>query len=362
MNNILMVADSAFELIMSIHIRLSVYKEDHVSIIITDRTSDAYSVYENLCKLKVFDKVIYVEASKFLDIKIINYMPKRIKGKISDILYIRKARRILNGFKTNIFLTSEIDYFSRYIYLALPNHTKFYLISEGIFGYAGLKENILLNMKLSISEANFLSSLYGIYFYGEKMGELPTQNPIQIPSINTDREYLIEILNSIYGYKPHDTVYQNKIIIFEESYSNDGGCDNLLDVVEKIVMKYGNEKVIVKRHPRDVDNRFDKMAIKTIEPYATPWELFTLNGDYKHCILLAANSASVYLNKIWDWGTEENACVMLNHIMNYQYASAEVIDVYMDFLEKIYEKAKIPTPNNWTELIDIIDKIFKEWS
>lgn len=357
---ILIVADSALELLMSIHVKLSLYREIPSTLIMTDRTAGAYGVYKRLAALNVFEKVIYVEATKFPELKVFNRLPGRIRRRFYDKVCILKAREILKEPDTyTTFLTSEIDFFSRYMYLAVKKTADPYLIGEGIFTFGGLKENIARQMIGSSGE--FLKDLKGVLYYGPQFGEFPLPKATRIPSVNENRKELVDILNEIYGYEPHSVIYQNKIIVFEESYANDGGSDDLMGFLAKLVKKFGNENVLVKRHPRDRENRFADMQIASVEPFHLPWELFILNGDCRDCVLLAANSGSVYLCQLWDFCKEEVKSIMLNHLLEYKHAGGAVLDRYYTFLEGLYRQENICSPETEAELFHYIENAIEGW-
>lgn len=359
-NKILIVADSAWELLMSIHIKLSLYRNCFVTLIMTDRSQGMYEVYKKIKNLNVIDEVIFVEANQFPGFQKTRLLPNVISSKLYDMICEKRAASYLNKpSQYKYFITSEIDYFSRYMYLAVKKTAEPLFLGEGIFTFGGFVENIE-NNKLQ-SNARLLRDANTILYYGPKLKELPFRRQIQIPSVNQNRNELVSILNNIFGYIPHKKVYSNKIIFFEESYSNDGGSDNALDFLQTLVRKYGKEKIVVKRHPRDKENRFAKMELESIEPFNIPWELFTLNGDCTECILLAANSASVYLSKLWDLCNEPIECVMLNHLLDYEYVGGSCMDVYMQFLDEVYMNEKYMVPNTEEEMFVFIDRIIGEW-
>ena len=358
---ILMVADSPLELLLSIQVKIAMFRDVQTTIVLTDRSPGAYNTYKNVKKQKIFDCVLYVKESVFWGCKFCKLLPKKINEKLRDTLNVFIAKRILVHHDSyDLFITSEIDFFSKYMFLALSKNAKFYLISEGIYGFSGLEESIKRNKLVDNSSRLFLDRLSAILYYGPKIGKLPTSKEIQIPSVNCNRGEFVSLLNSIYNYEPHKIMIENKIILFEESYANDGGNDDCVYVLKRLIEKYGNQRVMLKRHPRDRENRFTQIGINSIEPYSVPWEMFVLNGDCKNCVLLAANSASVYLCKLWDLCKEPVYCIMLNELMNYEYVGGSCMDMYMQFLKKMYKKVGIMVPQSFKDLFYSIDSIRNE--
>ena len=80
-----------------------------------------------------------------------------------------------------------------------------------------------------------------------------------------------------------------------------------------------------------------------------------LNGDCKGCALLAANSGSVILSKLYDFCNEKNEYIMLNHLMQFKYVGGHCMDVYFRFLDDLYKKESFLTPCDKEELFEFID-------
>lgn len=353
----LVVADSVFELMITIQVKLTILKDIDTTLILTDRTSGNDINAKRVRELGLFDRVLYVKATK-------KYFPKtterrHVPASVRKVLYrmgcTKEAREILGDPDTYTgFMSSEIDYFSQFMYEAVRKHAKLYLISENILAFAGLYENVELNKNKTVTR--FLYEIKGTYYYGPVLGESKLENLMPIPSINENREEYTRIINHIFSYEPHKNIYKNKIIVFAESFFTIGGSDNLMDIITELVKEFGSENVMVKRHPLDVVDRFKDVGISSIEPFCHPWELFILNDDCQNCVLMAGNSTSVYLTNIWDFNRQKNEAIMLRNILNYSYPSNPIVDFCFRFLATLYERYNIPVPNSMDELIACIKK------
>lgn len=352
----LVVADSVFELMVTIQVKLSILKDIDTTLILTDRTAGSEKNAERVRELGLFDRVLYVEARKnFPKTTERRHVPAFVRKVLYRMGCTKEAREILGDPDTYTgFMSSEIDYFSQFMYEAVRKNAKLYLIGENIFAFSGLYENIQDFKTRTVTR--FLDEIKGTYYYGPVLGETKLENLMPIPSINENREEYTRIINHIFGYEPHKNVYKNKIIVFEESFSSHGGSDNLMDIITALVKEFGPENVMVKRHPRDVEDRFKDMKVQSIEPFSHPWELFVLNDDCQDCVLLAGNSASVYLTNVWDFNRQKNESVMLRNVLEYSYHKCPGMDVYYGFLPSLYEKYNMPVPNGMDELIECIKK------
>lgn len=352
-----MIADSVLELIVIIQVKLSLLRNIDTTIIITDRSSGSYEVFQKIKETGLFDKVLYVEANQFPQNRNYRMYQEPVRGEKYRDICVAEARSILGNYELYTgFMTSEIDYFSVYMYQAIMDTATPYLIGEGLYVFYGLEGSIEEEIKKR--KVYLLERLAGIYIYGPILKKNTKYEMYAIPSINRNREEYLNILNFIYGYIPHETVYKEKIIFFEEPYARDGGTDSALEFVEFLKSEYGSENVLVKRHPRGLENRFRNIGIGSVEPYSMPWELVLLNDDCEDCILLAANSTAVILCMLWDFCRTRVRCAMLRDIMEYAY-SESVYDVYYKLLNDLYIEKNFPVPKTKEELIKIVNMLKK---
>lgn len=353
----MVVADSVFELMVTIQVKLTILKDIDTTLVLTDRTAGSEKTAERVRELELFDRVMYVKArAEFPKTTERRHVPNSVRKMLYRMGCTKEAKDIIGDWNTYTgFMSSEIDYFSQFMYEAVRKNAKLYLIGENIFAYSGLYENIQDMKRKTVT--HFLYEIKGTYSYGPVLGETKLENVMQIPSINENREEYVKIINHIFAYEPHKYVYRNKIIIFEESFSSHGGSDNLMDIVTALVKEFGHENVVIKRHPRDLEDRFKDMKVQSIEPFSQPWELFVINDDCQECVLLAGNSASVYLTNVWDFNRQKNDAVMLRNVMEYTYNRCIAMDIYYGFLPSLYEKYNMPVPNNMEELIDSIKEL-----
>ena len=350
---VLMIVHSALELLLAVQTKLSLLSENETIIVIPNRTSDAYKHYKNLKKTNLFDDVIFVDSTNYpIDKKYKEYEEPE-KSEIFRKACISEAKTILQKHNNiTAFFSSEIDYFSQYMYQAVMDTAKPYYIGEGAFVFWGLESSI--KNEMSLRKVFLLERLKDIFFYGPKLAELNGYNMIEIPSINNNRGLYTKYVNQIFGYEPHKRRFKNKIIFFEETYCRDGGMDDAVEFVELLVKEFGSNNVIVKKHPRSNINRFSHLSVDSVEPSSIPWELFIINADCEDCVLLSANSASVYLCKIWDFCIKKNDCIMLSNIMHYKYLNEPSYISYYRRLSEFYLDNGFYVPNTKDELIQYI--------
>lgn len=351
----LIVSDSALELLLTIQLKLSLLKEKWTTLVITDRTAGSFERYEILRDVGLFERVIYVKVSDFPSNKRYREYNEPQKSFEFRRACVEESKAIVKDYNEYTgFISSEIDFFTQYMFEMIKEHARPFHMSEGILAFYGIEEGI--KHELSLRRVSYLETLRHILYYGPKLRSVSGYKMIQIPSINNNRDEYVDIINKVFGYESHKRKYEGKIIVFEESYSRDGGSDNLAEIVSHLIEHYGPDMVKIKRHPRSLENRFNGLGVEMIEPFLMPWELFSLNGDCDGCICLSANSGSVYLQKIWDFSKGNQKCIMLNNVMEYRHVDNPMYQMYYASLREVYKRYGIPSPTSLEELYKMISE------
>ena len=86
--------------------------------------------------------------------------------------------------------------------------------------------------------------------------------------------------------------YNVLFIFFEESYEGDGVDIDDLEVLENVTSEINKKDILVKRHPRNTVNRFEKLGYKTNINTTIPWELIILNNNFTNTLFLTIGSSA----------------------------------------------------------------------
>lgn len=122
--------------------------------------------------------------------------------------------------------------------------------------------------------------------YSGKIKRFPRyQIPNNILKDNNIKNFLIRIFGSC-------DIPSEKFIFFEESFTADSRTTNDLDVFLEIANIVGKDNIIVKRHPRNPINRFEKLGFKVMEQQNIPWEIILLNNDVSDKVLISFGSST----------------------------------------------------------------------
>lgn len=163
-----------------------------------------------------------------------------------------------------------------------------------------------------------------------------------VEKINPKDEVYLEICNKVFGYYDSKDLYDKKYIFMEESFFADGKEIPDVDLLNRIAKRVGKENIMVKIHPRNPVNRFEKLGYKTNVDTGIPWELICMNmTDLDNKILLTVSSNSI-LNPIMNFGIPVKA-FSLYGVINQSNNSTGVNEIdspVWDIVRLGYEKYK----------------------
>lgn len=356
MKRIICLCNTYFQLIVSIQLKLTVFSEDSVSVVISDRSNASFNIYSIIKKNNMFENCFFIETKNI-----------KAKEKFGKYINIMKGNDLIwkevnnNNFDEIIYFNKYIELYTLYAYISKINPSvKVSRYEEGIFSYhTPMKTNkkikfVQLIRKLSkkpILDENY----HNFYcFYPELYkGDL---NPIEIPQINHGDE-MKHILREIFGLGDDlEKMYDYKYIYFSSVYDFEGGESiGELELVQKIADLVGNENLLVKVHPRDDRTRFLEKGLQVDTNSDVPWEAIVLGHDFSNHIFLTATSGSAisscllaekvpkvyYLYQLCD--TKENAVArnsvsVIENLLNSDFAKKRNFDIVVpDRLEDILQ-------------------------
>lgn len=169
-----------------------------------------------------------------------------------------------------------------------------HFIDEGTSSYV---------LDLSASEKDFIdhNKIYGKNSFVKRIADMWLNEPriysgnlknypiYQIPKNilknNDTKEFLLNIFGSC-------DMPSEKFVFFEESFAADSRTTNDLDLFLEIANIVGKDNIIVKRHPRNPINRFEKLGFKVMEQQNIPWEIILLNHDISDKVLISFGSSA----------------------------------------------------------------------
>lgn len=363
MSKKLIICNTTFQLFTAINLRINVFKEDDVDIILTDN-SDFSNIYLSLENRRIFNEVFTVKTRK--------YYYKRNNSRFKKITYllkeVRRAKEVLNrelnlDFKGKVY---EELYFSNsngflniiYSYFKKVNSDlKLFEFEDGIGSYIddkSIQREKVFSIKRMVQPK--MKPLSGVYLYDPRLKTIDNGIPInKLPTIDKNNTFIREIYNSIYEYNDRKA-FEKEFILFEQAFLTDNVfIKDELKLLNEVVEVIGEDNLTVKLHPRSKDNRFLRGNLEISEG-STPFEVICLNEDIDNKVLITINSGAAITPAIL-FGSK------CKTILLYRLLSNDTVDMNSSKLNNFFinlqskYKKNIYIPNNKKELESILKYI-----
>lgn len=299
MREILVTCYTDVQVLTVIQMRLTLYSNDEVDIIIFDHFKSSKMIYDNLSKQNIFRKVIYLHSNEndyrqsyFKDIK--DLIRFKVINKEKYLCSLGLSKRydeiIFHNFTYLIYMI--FDYYSR-----CRSNVRFSCIEEGILSY---NQNLNIGKRVKIlnwlngKKNNIFNKISRYYcFYPNFKKKKFEKEIVEIPAIRKNLNQFLNLVNEIYEYEPLNI--KEKYIFFGNSMCIDGTCDQEPSVIKKVADKIGIENLIVKIHPRERKEIYQNIGVKVMENAFLPWEIYYLNFNFESQIFLSTVS-NAFLN------------------------------------------------------------------
>lgn len=294
------------QLITAVQIKRTLFRYDEADLILSDHSVNADRIAEYVLNSGIFKRVRYVQSKNF----IYKYDQQSKIGKIKDVLSIslglgRKYRQMLwddMNYDEFFFFNPHYFFLSAIYRICIKNGTipKVHCFEEGILNYKniatkpeGRKWKLLSNLFRCQGKPDFYERIEDCFcFYPELF---PNKNIRcrKIPLLNRDDKRFIQLLNMVFNYHPECDTYPQRYIFFASSADIDGNPAGETELVLQIADLVGRENLLVKMHPRDDRDVYEKQGITVSRNSAIPWEVIQLNQDFSNYVFLTVSSGSV---------------------------------------------------------------------
>lgn len=308
MKNILAVAHSYYMLLTLIQMKITVYKNETMDLLLSDAASNNEMIFINLKKSGIFDNCYFYHLS---DIGWKTFDKK--KEKVNKFFYgIIKPQNVLNkaGIKLGnydillVYVAGRFDEQVLFNVIKRQNPDSLCeLYEEGYTSYFSMYGVFASYPKMYIKILPIIMKLIGKkrllisnninkawYFNPELLQYNAKFDICKIPFFDVKNKKIINKINDIFGYSDTYNIKENIIFLEGKSYT-DGMPTDDLDLLNKLSIKLGRENIVVKLHPRTRDNRFSSEGYKIFEA-DVPLELVVLNGKNKGKVFIAIESGA----------------------------------------------------------------------
>lgn len=356
-----MVVNTYFQIITAINMKLTIFKDRNVDIIITDLSTSYEKIAKNLEKTKLFRNVetakineICYKISKFKKYMFLLFYQKAIKKMTKKSDY--------DKYDTMMFFNYDVFTFCLYNVLHKENKKiKIYRFEEGFCSYLhDFSKLVITNVSDVISFFRFRKSLKNsiskYYFYNPDIVLFKTKYELEkINNLDRNNELLRNALNTTFNYDNQISEYNKKFIFFEESFFCDNKGIDDLELILKIADIVGKENLLVKLHPRNKIDRFEKYGISTNKTIGIPWEVIQMNNDFSDKVFLTISSGSVLASRLY-FNDNIKTYLLFNCT---EKMSDMVTDKYFEYLDKVKIKFGLESfciPNNKNEFFELLRK------
>lgn len=363
---VLFFAYTPFQCMAALAIKEQYYQGYDADIMISDSVYRRDALKQNILENNLFCNVIYGDIRKFF--------PKS-KNKVKH-----EGMRLLSSFiptyianhldvateKYDVFVTTEINYFTESIYSLLRKNNRelvVRLMDEGYSSYTyyfrenyqpEIKKNKIKRMMFrfpgKLSNRAYIADKADIIYYFAPELLLWKDIPYEIRKIDVSqiRDYRQQV-NAMFGY--YDLIeqgllneYREQFIFFEESFFWSMGNQNDVEIIKKIASIVGKENLIIKLHPRNPINRFEKLGYRTNKTEGIPWELVALNMDPDIEKVFITFSSGAVLNYKFLTGDNQYRSIMLFDCegLDYYAVSEQLRQWFYLYKEKFGDKTFIP--------------------
>lgn len=301
-DNCLFLVNTPYQLMVAINLRKTEYARYNADVVITDNISNYKNLADSVKCAGVFENIIL-------------YNIKEVYPDKNSIALVRRLLGDKDIFDKSydVYLFANLDHGASGVYRMLRKknrHIKTIMFEDGYASYSGWYSDFLTMYGSVSNDGNiykrlilktwfhrFVDNVFCnvesiLVFDPSIMTYKPSFLVKSMKPIDVEDNELVETYNRVFKYDPNIDSYKEPIIFFEESYYADGHDINDVEIVKKIADIVGRENIFIKTHPRNPENRFEKLGYKTNKNSSIPWEVICMNIDLSEKTLVTIASVA----------------------------------------------------------------------
>lgn len=282
------VCDTLYQIIVACCIQRQL--KEPSALILTDHTFNMHEVYARMLKHStLFQSVIFVEAIKF-SMESEKYTDQHIDFEIMQMLQENGLTHCnhlfigtLDRYMQRLFYVLKHDFCQKDILGAI--------IEDGFATYSFYGK--------VIRSYKYFDDFKELYLYEPVLLSWKTNmNVFKIDSSCFNEEKFITELNNIFAFYEMRDTYEEKYIVLASSYSEIAQMHNLKTILKDLEQTVGKDEIIIKTHPRVINNIYKECGFKTSYDLSVPWEIIALNYDLSNKVIITSFSGALYTPKI----------------------------------------------------------------
>lgn len=355
---IVFFCSTQYQIIVSLQIKNSFYKEVDSDIYILDHFKNSDNVVREVEKLSIFSLVKHVKSMEFSH----SFSNNRLFRYLQKIKYFLSYKSL-----TKVFFEITTEEYSD-IYLSFPDlivqlgfiklynnnkNIKIHLFEDGAGGYMSLIRTISKTKKFFNYITGFgrvLDRYDDLYVFKPELMYETNIPIIKIPPIDIQNKDLKSTLNQTFSFK--NEFIKEKIIFLDQPFFNIPGINEKnIEIAGKVLVN----DYIVKLHPSSLENSYKNL--NTFYNNSIPWEIICLNSDIEDKIIISFFSTAAISNKIlFD---KEPTIILLYDLpeLSKLYYINDEGRCFIKKLKGIYKDSnKILIPKTINEVIEFLNK------
>ena len=371
MARILAIAHSYYMLLTVMQLRETVYKRDHMDLILTDVSQNAEGVFAALKKEKFFDTCYYLRRNRICADK--KSIPVKLLRLLSSIVApgrtVKKAQLGMKSFHYDIVLCYVADRYEeqsifRMVRRANPR-AKCQLYEEGYSSYFSIHgyfdtQSAFSTMKLlprimrclGLKNRLISQNIDKVWYYRPALLQFDATglNVESIPRFCTGNEEFVRHVNRVFGYDPSQREFDADYIYLEDCAYADGYPTDDFELIRFINDRIDqSDTFMVKMHPRSATDRFSEAGIRTNHT-SIPLELIFLNGKNQGITFITISSGAPLTGLICF--NSDNRVIMLYKCSKYSMkVTADArFNAYVESVRKIAGEKSLFIPETTEEL------------
>lgn len=270
--------------------KLTLFNNDCVDAWLSDNSNNASFVCNRLNDIDIFREIKLVE----------HKIKQNVLHKITDIInscFAGKQELDIDFYDEILFFNLDYqlyaidDYYKKCKHIVTWSHYE-----EGILSYerdfiTGKCLKLTRKLRIMVGKDDIILKIEKYYCMFPDFKESNKEwEFVKIPSISLNNVELKNILKYIFDYEISTNPY--KYIYFSSPSDIDGNSFGETELVLKIAEYVGKDNLLVKMHPRDNRNIYEKHGLNIMKNSFVPWEVMCLNDKYENIVMLTTLSGA----------------------------------------------------------------------
>lgn len=293
----IIICNTYYQFILALQMKLTIFADDYVALILTDQTKGLLDIYNRLIKdNQLFGQTYYFKTKDFSSRK------DSATGYLKDIIHTTIGTNNFNILKDQSFeefVFYNCDYSTLAIYDVLKKNNKQIKSSrfeEGILSYNRTESygrlNLILKLRILVNKDNIYEQAKIFYcVYPELYGGY--LDPLRIPEIE-ENSPIVNYIRKYFGIMSNSGERKERYIFLTSVYDFEGGSPiHEIDVAKKVAELVGINNLLIKIHPRDTRGVYEAEGFHVDKNSSIPWEVILLVNKLNNKVFLTATSGSV---------------------------------------------------------------------